>query len=255
MKKQILLFVMIASAVITTSCNDDNDSGNAYPLRVKMTDAPAAYEEVNIDLQSVQVINGAGETITLTTDTGVYNLLEFSNGLNTIIAANNLSTAEVSQIKLVLGTNNTIVSDGVSYPMSTPAADQGGLTIDVNQTLNANVENVILLDFDAGQSVVVTGVNTFKLKPVVRTITSSNNGSIIGTLSSLGLTASVTATSSTNVEYSSGVTDDGKFKISGLTAGIYTLTVTPVLPFLPVIQTGVVVTNNSSTDVGLVDMD
>jgi hypothetical protein len=60
--------------------------------------------------------------------------------------------------------------DGVSYPLSTPSAEQSGLKLQVNATLEAGVVYTILLDFDANKSIVVTGNNTYKLKPVVSII-------------------------------------------------------------------------------------
>jgi hypothetical protein len=68
----------------------------------------------------------------------------------------------------------------------------------------------------------------------------------------VGTLASVTATSSTAVDYSRAVNGLGLFQIIGLPAGTYTFTLTPVLPFLPVTQTNVVVTVGVVTDLGLV---
>ena len=253
MKKQILSFVLIASAVFMTSCNSDSSSSNkSYPLAVKMTDAPAAYDEVNIDLQAVEVTGDNGQTVMLSTTAGIYNLLDFSNGVNTLIATSTLSDANVSQIRLILGTNNTIVVDGVTYPLSTPSAEQSGLKLQVHQTLNADIQNEILLDFDANQSIVETGNGTYKLKPVVRTIVTAVSGNIAGSISVVGIAASVTATSSTGAEFSSGVDANGQFKITGLAPGTYTLTVTPISPYLPVVQTNVSVVANTTTQVGLV---
>ena len=62
----------------------------------------------------------------------------------------------------------------------------------------------------------------------------------------------VTATSATAVEYTSSTNDAGQFQISGLPAGTYTLTVTPELPLLPVIQTDVIVTTGIVTNVGVI---
>jgi hypothetical protein len=60
----------------------------------------------------------------------------------------------------------------------------------------------------------------------------------------------VTATSSSNVVYSSTVNAVGQFQISGLPAGNYTFVVTPKLPALPVTQSNVTVTSNVTTNIG-----
>lgn len=253
MKKLILSFLTIAVACTVISCNDDDNTAS-YPLAVRMTDAPADYDEVNIDLQGVEVKGANGATVLLNVNAGVYNLLDYANGVNTLIATSVLNTAEVSQIRLILGSNNTVVVDGVSYPLETPSAEQSGLKLLVNETLTADIQNEILLDFDAHQSVVVNGNGTYKLRPVVRTIVTEVSGNIAGSVSVLGVAAVVTATSSTGVEYSSTVDANGEFQISGLSAGVYTLTITPQLPYAQVIETGIVVETGSTTQVGLITL-
>jgi len=75
-------------------------------------------------------------------------------------------------------------------------------------------------------------------------------GSIKGSITPVGTLAVVTATSSSNVAYSSYVNAAGQFQISGLPAGNYTFTVTPTLPALPVtLATLVTVTANNTTTV------
>ncbi|MBC7523386.1 MAG: DUF4382 domain-containing protein [Flavobacterium sp.] len=255
MKKILLVASFIVFGITLNSCssgsNDSNSSGK-YAYKVSMTDAPGPYDSVNIDLQAVEVIGSNGQTVTLNTTTGIYNLLTLSNGVNTIIASSALGDVKASQIRLILGTNNTVVVNGVSYPLATPSADQTGLKINVSQTLMQNVENAILIDFDANTSIVQTGSGTYKLKPVLRTVDVTTSGSIKGTITPVGSVASVTATAASNVVYSSSVNALGQFQISGLPAGSYTFTVTPVLPALPVTQLNVMVTAGIATNIGVI---
>lgn len=252
MKKTLLIASFIVFGITLNSCSKDSNSSGQYAYKVKMTDAPGPYDEVNIDLQAVEVIGSNGQTITLNTTAGVYNLLSLSNGLSTMIATSNLGDVKASQIRLLLGTNNTIKLNGVSYPLDTPSADQTGLKINVTQTLLENVENEILIDFDANTSIVETGSGTYKLKPVLRTIVATNAGIIKGNITSVGSKATVTATSASNVVYSSTVNAAGQFQISGLPAGTYTFTATPKLPALPVTQSNVTVTANVTTNIGTI---
>ena len=251
MKKILLITTFIVFGIILNSCSSDSTTGT-YAYNVRMTDAPGPYEEVNIDLKSVEVTGSNGQTVLLNTTAGIYNLLEFSNGLSTLIATSELSDAKVSQIRLILGANSTVVVGGVSYPLSTPSAEQSGLKLQVNQTLLADIQNEILLDFDANASIVKTGNGTYKLKPVVRTIVTAITGNIKGSITPIGTLAVVTATSVNAVEYSSSVNLLGQFQISGLPAGSYTFTVTPLLPLLPVTQTNVVVVAGVNTNLGVI---
>lgn len=252
MKKTILIASAIVFGILLNSCNSDSSNAAKYPYKVRMTDAPAAYDEVNIDLQAVEVTGSNGQTVTLNTTAGIYNLLDFSNGLSTLIATSELTDANVEQIRLILGSNNTIVVDGVSHPLSTPSAEQSGLKLQVHQTLLADIQNEILIDFDANSSIVETGNGTYKLKPVLRTVVVAVSGNIKGSITPVGALAVVTATSATAVEYSSSVNDLGQFQISGLPSGTYTFTITPVLPLLPVTQLNVVVVAGASTNLGVI---
>lgn len=252
MKKLILMLSVVAGVAMFYSCNDDSSKGSGdYTYKVRMTDAPGSYDAVNIDLQAVEVTGTNGDLVMLNTNDGIYNLLDYANGTSVLIANANLDNAQVNQIRLILGSNNTVVVDGVTYPLSTPSAEQSGLKLLVNQTLNADIDNEILLDFDAGASIIQTGNGTYKLKPVVRTIVSTTSGTIKGSITPIG-NAMVTATSATAVEYTSPTNSAGQFQISGLPPGAYTLTITPELPLLPIIQTDVVVTVGNVTNVGVI---
>lgn len=251
MKKVIFMLTIVVLAFTVNSCNSDSNS-QKYPYKVRMTDAPGPYDKVNIDLQAVEVTGNNGQTVMLNTTAGIYNLLDFSNGLSTLIANSTLDDATVGQIRLILGSNNTVVVNGISYPLSTPSAEQSGLKLLVNQTLQADIQNEILIDFDANVSVIQTGNGAYKLKPVLRTIVNSISGNIKGSITPVGTLASVSATSSANVVYSSNVNELGQFQISGLVPGTYTFTVTPMLPMLPVTQLNVVVVAGASTNLGVI---
>lgn len=253
MKKLILIASAIVFGITLNSCNGDDDN-TTYSYKVRMTDAPASYEAVNIDLQAVEVIGTNGQTVTLNTTAGIYNLLDFSNGVSTLIASSTLTDAHVSQVRLILGPNNTIVVNGVTYPLSTPSAEQSGLKLLVNQTLTADIENEILIDFDANASIIQTGNGTYKLKPVLRTVVTAISGNIKGSIAPIGALAMVSATSSTGVVYSSSVNSAGQFQISGLPAGAYTVTVTPELPLLPITQLNIVVVAGATTNIGVVSL-
>lgn len=251
MAKRLMYAAFFASMVmLIPACNKDDNDEKAH-LSIRMTDAPANYDAVMIDVQGVEIIGNSDKVYTLNTNTGIYNLLDYSNGLDTLIATGDLEAGKISQIRLILGTNNTVVVDGLVHPLSTPSAQQSGLKLKVNETFEAGVSYSILLDFDANQSIVATGNGEYQLKPVIRTINSALSGSIRGSVTPIGLLAVVTATSA-GTAYSSVTNANGEFLISGLPAGVYSVTVSPNLPILPVTLTGKIVTVGTSTNIGIV---
>src|SRR5258705_2673224 len=142
-------------------------------VQVRLTDAPGDFEEVNIDIQDVQVNSdtSSGGWVSLDVkNKGVYNLLKLTNGLDTLLGDIQLPEGEISQIRLILGNNNTVKVSGQSLALKTPSAQQSGLKIQVHTTLKAGVNYNITLDFDAARSIVATGNGSFNLKPVIRSV-------------------------------------------------------------------------------------
>jgi len=236
------------------SCNkNETETGGTYPINIRMTDEPGPYDAVFIDLKGVEITGNDSKAVTLNVHQGIYNLLNFSNGLDTLIAFGNLEDPKVQQIRLILGPNNTVVVNNVSHPLSTPSAEQSGLKLQVHETLQAGVLYNILLDFDANKSIVETGNGSYKLKPVIRTIQVATSGSIKGKITPVGTSAYVTATSNGGISYSSNVSPTGDFLIMGLPAGTYSITITPSLPLLPITQNNIVVNTGVASNVGILD--
>src|SRR4051812_37423318 len=102
--KIMVATLLCSGLVLLNSC--DKKSGESM-YKVRMTDAPAPYSQVNIDLRSVQVIGSKG-TASLTTNAGIYNILQLNNGLDTLIAYGALNVGTVQQVRLILGDNNTV---------------------------------------------------------------------------------------------------------------------------------------------------
>lgn len=257
MKSLKTILCLLSLLVVISACKKDKEeapeSVAPTPYYLSMTDAPAAYLAVNIDLQAVE-ITGNGVTTTLNVNPGIYNLLDFANGVDTLIATGSLTVDKVQQIRLILGPNNTIVtSAGITYPLKTPSAQQSGLKLQVHQDLQAGVAYYVLLDFDAAQSIVEHGNGDYSLKPVIRTIEAALSGSIKGKVSQPGVLTTVTATSGSQ-SYSTVVNANGEFIISGLPPGTYTLSVNPVLPFNSVTLNNISVTTGVTTNVGVINI-
>jgi hypothetical protein len=251
---KISLISAISIILISLTMNSCKKKDAATtPYSVRMTDAPGPYDEVLIDLKSVEVTGNGGTTVTLNTIPGIYNLLNFSNGIDTMIATGQLGLSSVEQIRLILGTNNNVVINNIAYPLSTPSAEQSGLKLQVHQTLQAGVAYYVLLDFDANQSIVDEGNGKYKLKPVIRTVETALSGAITGKILPIGTMATVTVTSN-GVTYSSPVNSLGNFVIKGLAAGTYSVTVTPASPLNPVTVNNINVAIGISTDMGTIQL-
>lgn len=160
------------------ACKKEED-GTAQ-LKVYLTDAPGNFEHVFIDIQEVRIHSNNGGWASLPINAGVYDLLEFNNGMDTLLCNVELPVGRISQIRLVLGNSNSVVVDGTTHSLTTPSAQTSGLKLNLHQELEANESYSIWLDFDAGSSVVLTGNGEYILKPVIRTFSDLTNGKIKG---------------------------------------------------------------------------
>jgi hypothetical protein len=168
---KLTLLAAIALFAFGTACKKDEQNGQ---LIVKLTDAPANYTAVNVDIRSVQIHHqdsskGSNGWTTLGTRSGIYNLLELQNGVSVILANNyDFPVGKINQLRLILGDSNTVVIDSVhTYGLKTPSAQQSGLKIKVNAEVTSAGQTEILLDFDAEKSVHQQGKDSFMLKPVI----------------------------------------------------------------------------------------
>src|ERR1043165_3389280 len=103
--KLILSWCAAGLILFMVSCSSENGK-NAF-LQVRLTDAPGDYQEVNVDIQDVQVnadenSNSGWKSLNIVKK-GVYNLLQFTNGLDTLLGTIELPAGKISQIRLVLG--------------------------------------------------------------------------------------------------------------------------------------------------------
>lgn len=173
MKKKILLFtaVVLTASVIFISCKKDDKPQGTSTLHVRLTDAPTAFEEVNVDIREVRVKFSDDSLntgwVTLTTFPGIYNLLAYQNGVDTLLGTGVFPLQVVKEIRFVLGPNNTIKDAGVVYPLTIPSGSESGLKLKINKSLNATLETIII-DFDAALSVTKEGTGDYKLRPVLK---------------------------------------------------------------------------------------
>lgn len=171
-KSLIPLIILVVSVAGFESCKK-NDNAQTANLQIRLTDAPTALQEVNVDIQSVRVKFRDDENdstknwVDFTTRTGVYNLLNFQNGVDTLLAGGTLPERQVKEIRLILGANNTVKNNGVVYPLIIPSGSESGLKIKFSKALGADL-NTLVVDFDAAQSVSQNGTGSYSLRPVLR---------------------------------------------------------------------------------------
>ena len=258
--KKIILFLIPCAIIGFIACSKNSSTSTAGPssMSVYLVDGPAAYDKVYIDVQSVQVKASTDasesdwQTLTIPR-TGIYNLLNFKNGLDTLLGTLQLPAGHISQLRLVLGANNSIVLNGVSYPLTTPSAQQSGLKLAINADLVAGIDYKIWIDFDAARSIVQTGSGSYILKPVIRTFTQAESGAIKGFVLPVAAKGWVFAIANATDTISSTPADlvTGVFLLRGIPASTYKVAFHATAgTYRDTTYTNVAVTTGNVTDVG-----
>lgn len=165
MKKTLLIALGLIAII---ACNKDDNRGTVT-LNIRLTDGPGDYQQVNVDIQEVRVksASDSSQWITLNTNAGIYNLLDFQNGVDTLLATGTVSSDTLKEVRFILGDDNSVMVDSVIHSLTTPSAQQSGLKIKIDKTLDLDI-NTLTLDFDAEQSIVETGNGGYILKPVIK---------------------------------------------------------------------------------------
>jgi hypothetical protein len=165
-----LLLALLAIFALAACETEQVDDRGGRPLRIKLTDDPGDYQQVNIDLLQVRAKFRGTDWIDLDTEAGIYDLLVLQDSVDTTIVRDTIPYGELQEVRLVLGPNNTIMVDSVLYPLQTPSAQSSGLKIKLQQAqvLIPDSLNSLTLDFDAAESIVEQGNGGYLLRPVIR---------------------------------------------------------------------------------------
>ena len=172
-------FILLQSACKKDENNNAPPNTGTADLDVSLKSTPtkrSTYDSINIDIIKVSIHTSTDSAETsgwfdLETNGGVYNLLDYTVGNDTVIALDSvLQVQTISQIRLILGDNNTIVEGGETYDLETPSAQTSGIKIQVHAELLPNLSFKIQLDFDPDKSINKTGNGKYKLKPVINAV-------------------------------------------------------------------------------------
>ncbi len=251
----LLLFVIL----FVFACKKEDAFNESIPegqqrVRIRLSDNPVSFDAVNVDILRVEVLvkpdscrggddddDGPGRGgchydndhdddgdrdcavwDTLDIRPGIYNLLDLSNGADTLLASGFTVEGRIKKIRLTLGTQNSVVVDSISYPLSL-WNNHNRVTINIR---GEDIEEItpgdlqLWLDFDAGRSIVRVSNNRFVLKPYLRIWLPAQTASIKGKVIPEEAEAIVSAVADGDTLIAIPDHHDGHFKIRGLRGSI-----------------------------------
>lgn len=168
----------------TSSKDDPVPTGR---MDVRLVDGPITdYKEINVNIQSVQINRGDG-WITLSTPQKTYDLLKLRGGVSaTLVDGATLAEGNYNQMRLVLGSGNTVkLLDDSVKDLTIPSGIQTGIKLNVHFDVVAGTTKDVWIDFDAAHSIHMVGAGAsgkYLLRPVIKAFDKLATGSISGTL-------------------------------------------------------------------------
>jgi hypothetical protein len=238
-KKQICLALAgLLSATLFISCQKGISGGEInqpHAVRIYLTDHQTpVFDSIFVDIRGLEVkleddSLSNGGWVNLTIRTGVYNILRFRNGLDTLFGTGTLPNARLKKLRLTLGTQNSAMKNGQSFPLRVKDEDRQVIVDLPSGSFEISSGQVLFwIDFDASRSIQVDNSgsgnnNGYRLRSHLKIFTQSNSGRIEGRVLPNEADAIVMAITGTDTTMAVPDDDDGEFKIPGLNAGTYSI--------------------------------
>ena len=246
-----VLFAAFLALLGIVSCSK-GDQYRQTNLQVYLTDHPAEFDKVLVNIQSVDAKIDTGKAscrddhhgdrpghvdfdgddhhrrsdefgtwTSLSFSPGTYDVLALRNGLDTLLGTVSFS-GTLRKIRIGV-TQVTVVKAGVSYPVVLDPALQNYLYVRVHDADmdHRTDSSKVWVDFDLGRSIVESN-GRFYLRPVLKPFNDRHFGGIEGSVLPQEAGAVVTAFGATDTAMA--IPDSkGHFCIRGLDAGSYRL--------------------------------
>lgn len=256
MKTAFLKVATICSAFILLALNFscqksisaaiDAHSGNSS-VNIYLTDDPAlSFDKLLLDIRTLEIKvedndqehhenehqqetddndnhgSTSGGWMNVSIRAGVYDILSFRNGLDTLLSTGVFSTAsKLKKIRLTLGSNNSVVINGTTLPLTVKGNDNI-IVIKIDESavkINAGGTTHCWIDIDGGRSVSRHG-NNFEFKASCKGFSKEKTAGIEGRVLPRDAAAVVMAINGTDTS-SAKPSAEGEFKFIGLKAGNY----------------------------------
>ena len=150
--KKITIILTAFALMVITSCKKDSNPAN---MSVYLQDAPASgIEKIKVELKAIEIYSDVdGAWVTLTVNNTVYDLLTLDSIHPAFLGKMTLRGGTISQIRLVIGTQNTVLVGGIEHPLLLDPADLDKLKISVKENIKDGTSYKLTIDFKASESI------------------------------------------------------------------------------------------------------
>lgn len=147
----------------------DPGSGTAQAPRfeVLLTDAPAEFDQVWVNVTSAAIGSDQGGWITLTDTPQTFDLLTLQNDATAALGGVSLAPDTYSQVRLIVDDASVVLPGGDSQQVTVASGARTGIKINLDAAVEDNMVYTLTLDFDAGKSIKSTG-HGWLMTPVIQ---------------------------------------------------------------------------------------
>jgi hypothetical protein len=168
---------------VLVGCQNPDDASFRGDFRIKLVDAPAVYDAVNIVVRRVSVhragaASSFGWTV-ISEDVKTFNLLDLRNGVSATMASATLPVGRYDKILMLYGISS-LVEDGFERTVYIPEELADGAVVDVEFEVREGDLVGLTFDMDVTRSIRTTTDGRFELRPVIRVQRTDLAGSIAG---------------------------------------------------------------------------
>lgn len=253
---------LLSIILIITACQkqpsnlDESVPEGQARLKIFLTDDPSLiFDSIFVDIQMMEVKielnNGQEFWDTLSIRPGIYNILNFRNGIDTLLVNDFIvSNGEIKKLRMTLGTRNSVVRNGVTSPLVIKNGnDKVVINIDDVDKIMANSYQ-LWIDFDGHGSVIKLRNGQYELKPRIHSFNNRKTGRLEGEIkpsAALPATVMVIAGPDTLLAIPE---HDGEFKIRGIKTSTVKVIIKPKAPYLDSVINNVRILSGDDTDLG-----
>lgn len=280
--------ILVIIVVIVSSCSKNSSIESVVGqqnVSFYLTDAPAIYDKVLIDIKSVKILVdtskdtrkkdscnwerigeerdrrfASGDSVLVWQDlsikAGVYDVLKLRNGLDTLLASKTVENGAVRLIKIEFGTNNSLMQDSITYPLQLPVGAPNYIIIklkgyELDEYLPRKLR--LWLDFDIANSIIQERDNQFYLRPWIKFFTEKTTASLSGKINSMEAKPIVLVFNNTDTAVALP-NKEGYFKIRGLKEGTYTVYVNASNGYIGKILSNITVSKTKEFLLGTIEL-
>jgi hypothetical protein len=242
------------ACIFFIACKKENSASSASvsgksQLSIYMMDDPVPFTQVLIDIKQVAVkidtaahpgdaddnhqwnddyrgCHNGNSTIwdTLSITPGIYDLLKLRNGTDTLLASSLIANGKVLQVRITLGTDNTVYTDSVtSYPLNI-AGPSNTFDLDVRRediSVISNSQFKLWFDFNLSKSIFFIN-NKYWLRPELQPFNDMTRPKLEGRVLPEGASGFVEVYNQSDTLYALPWIG-GYYQVRGVNAGTYSV--------------------------------